>query len=59
MAEYSDKTYYEDQLKKLKDTKTINVCLVDYRGERTNWIMLNNDSIEVLIEFLEAQKTKT
>lgn len=59
MPKFSDKTYYEDQLTKLKDRKTVNVCLIDYRGERTNWLMLNNDSIEVLIEFLESQKTKT
>jgi len=58
MAEYSDKTYYQEQLNKLTDKYILNVCLIDYSGNSTKWMMLNNDSIEVLIEFLESQKTK-
>jgi len=57
MAEYNVKRYFENHLNELKDKRILNLCIVDYLGNRTKWITLNNDSIEVLIEFLEAQKT--
>lgn len=48
--------YYEKQLEKLTDKKTVTIKLTDYSGNSTNYMNLNVESIDSLISFLKAEK---
>lgn len=55
----SDKWYYKSQLNKL-DPKSAEIQIVvnDSEGNKTNYMNLNNDSIDVMIEFLTKLKNE-
>jgi hypothetical protein len=44
--------YYRAQLDKLKDFTTISVSMVDFEGNKTKSMGLNQDSIPEIISFL-------
>jgi hypothetical protein len=48
--------YYEKQLERLTDKKTVTIKLTDYSGNSTNYMNLNVESIDSLISFLKAEK---
>ena len=49
--------YYSSQLQRLNDFTEVNVKFIDYDGNSTNNLNLNNESIDVIIEFLKELKT--
>ena len=56
--ENDDKWYYEKQLSRLEVSNEyfMTVQLFDFKGNKTNNLSLNNDSIEVLIAYLNKLK---
>ena len=44
--------YYEEELSKLKDMTWVSVSLTDYEGNKTKHLMLNQESIPSIINFL-------
>jgi len=48
--------YYEKQLERLTDKKTVTIKLTDYSGNSTNYMNLNVESIDSLISFLKVEK---
>lgn len=56
----ANKKYYQDQLAKLeKGDYPTTIKIVDGNRNATNCINLNNESIDVLIEYLNSLKGKT
>ncbi|MCK9370564.1 hypothetical protein M0R04_11695 [Candidatus Dojkabacteria bacterium] len=52
------KEYYKKQLDLLKELDYVTVMLTDFKGNKTNAMSLNSDSVAVLIEFLQQFKDK-
>ena len=50
--------YYQNQMARLKDKTTISVQFNDYEGNKTNYMNLNLESVDVLINFLQAEKKR-
>lgn len=48
--------YYSSQLNKLTDFTEVTVRFNDYDGNSTNHMDLNNESIDIIIEFLTELK---
>lgn len=55
--ENGDVSYYSSQLSRLKDFTEINIKFNDYDCNSTNYMSLNDESIDVIIEFLKELKT--
>lgn len=52
-------TYYADQLtNRLKNKTTLKVKFLDYDGNGTNWMDVNSESIDTLINFLKGEKRR-
>lgn len=54
--EQGNVSYYSSQLQRLDDFTEVNVKFTDYDGNSTNNLNLNNESIDVIIEFLTELK---
>lgn len=54
--EPGDVSYYSTQLSRLKDFTEVNIKFIDYDGNSTNNMNLNNESIDIIIEFLKELK---
>ena len=50
--------YYENQLSLLTDKTTVSVHFIDFSGNKTKYMNLNVDSIDVFIEFLKGEKKR-
>jgi len=50
--------YYQDQMARLTDKTTVTVHFSDFGGNATKHMNLNNESIDVFISFLQAEKKR-
>ena len=50
--------YYQDQMLRLTDKTTVTVHFSDYSGNATKYMQLNTESIDVFINFLQAEKKR-
>lgn len=50
--------YYESELNKLTDKQTLTIQLSDYSGNKTKYMNVNSESVDVLIKFLQGEKKR-